>query len=619
MAKWVFDKFLRRIPVRIRIIGSFMLIMLLAGSIAPIILFSLNSLVARLGQVTNVDTKIERLLLIASQRVVVSQLDLNRYIQDLAASPFEALDDSNQALRNLKEAKSLATNATQIQTIDQIIRSLEIYRQQITDLQKAHMAGNNSDATRLASQLQKLGNDISARLELVVNDNVAQVTKTNDEVFSDAQQSGRVGLIMVIVGFFLALTASTLIALSITRPLAELRASAETFQKGGVYTIHVSGADELTVIADIFNKLTKQVRELIAGLESRVSERTIELNTAVAYIERRAKQFEAITKVSQSINTTVSLQELLPYISQVISQQFGFYHVGIFLNDANSQYAILAAANSEGGKRMLKRGHQLRIGEQGIVGYATSTGKPRIALDVGQDVVYFNNPDLPETHSEMALPLSIAGKIEGALDIQSAESNAFSDEDVEVLSGLAEQVSLAIQNARLFDQTRKTLAEAEAIQRQYLRDTWSRLPKEEKFTGFRYSALGATLIKENEEAADSNNKNSEFAVPILLRGETIGTLSVQMPRQENVSADQIDLINAVAERVALSAENARLFDETSRRAERERVVSDISSKIGSSFQTESILQTTAQELSALLENADVIIKLQPPSKTAPEK
>jgi GAF domain-containing protein/HAMP domain-containing protein len=622
MVNWLFDSLLRRTSVRTRVIGSFMLIMLFAGSIAPIILFSLNTLVNRLDQVTNVDVKIERLLLTASRRVVVSQLNLNRYIQDLTPSPFEALDDSNQALRDLKEAESLAANPEQMKTIGLVIRSLEVYRQKITDLQKAQIQGNNAEVTRLQSQLQQLGNDISARLEGIAGDNVKQVAATNEEVLNDAQRSSQTGLILMTIGFILAFVFSALISISIARPLAELRKGAETFQKGDMeYAISTAGSDEFTVIARIFNELTQQISGLIASLENRVVARTAELNTAVKYIDRRAKQFEAVTKVSQSISASTRLQELLPYISEVVSEQFGFYHVGIFLNDDNNQYAILAAANSAGGKRMLGRGHQLKIGEQGIVGYATSTGTPRIALDVGQDVVYFNNPDLPETHSEMALPLRIAGKIAGALDIQSTESNAFSNDDIEVLSALADQVGLAIQNARLYDQTQKTLAEAEMIQRQYLRETWSRLPREEKFAGFRYSALGATVIKIDEDTTgrSEDKKLTAITVPIVLRGETIGTLTVQTPRHERITSDQMDLIKAVTERVALSAENARLFDETTRRAERERIVSDISSKIGSSFQTESILQTTATELSQLIENADIIIKLQPPQSEAPTK
>jgi GAF domain-containing protein len=617
---WILDQFLRWTSVRIRIIGSFVVIMLFAGSIAPIILSGFDSLVARLEQTSNVDSKIERLLLLASRRVAISQLNLSRYIQDYTPSPFEAMDDANQALRGLKDARALATDPELINTIELTIRSLESYRQQILDLQKANLAGDQSEATRLESQLYSLGNDISVRLELIVNENVKQVATANEDVLTEARQSVRVGYILIAVGFILALIVAALISVSITRPLLELRESAELFQQSGAASaIKVVGSDEFAVLARIFNNLTKQISELILSLETRVSERTVEVNKAVKYIEHRAKQFETITKVSQSISRSTSVQDILPYIANVISEQFNFYHVGIFLNDINSQYAILAATNSIGGKRMLERGHQLKVGAQGIVGYVTGTGKPRIALDVGQDVTYFNNPDLPETHSEMALPLRIAGKVAGALDIQSTESNAFTDEDVEVLTALADQVALAIQNARLFDQTQKTIAEAEAIQRQYLRDTWSRVSKDENFTGFRYTALGAAIIKSEEELGvpAEGKRGTEIKVPVVLRGETIGSLAIMVPQHERVSPDQMDLIKAVAERVALSAENARLFDETARRAERERIVSDISAKIGSSFRTESILETTAHELSHLLEEADIIIKLQPPKQDNP--
>jgi len=612
MANWIFDQFLRKISVRTRVIGSFLLIIVLAGSVAPVILFSLNSLVKRLDQVTNVDAKIERLLLLASQRAVVSQLELNRYIQDLTANPFIAQDDVTQALKNLHDAQDLSSDPKQIENIGLVIRSMEFYRQQITDLQKAHIKGDSTEVKLIESQLQQRENDISASLQLMVDENVKQVTDVNDQVLKDAQQSSQVGLTLMVIGFILALLFSILISISITRPLAELRTVAEALQNGGTMSaINVSGADEFTIIGRIFNNLTKQISDQIASLESRVLERTTELNTAVKHINRRAKQFEAITKVSQSISTFTDLQELLPYISQVVSDQFDFYHVGIFLNDENNQYAILAAANSSGGKRMLERGHQLRIGEQGIVGYATSTGSPRIALDVGQDSIYFNNPDLPDTHSEMALPLRIAGKIAGALDIQSTESNAFTDEDVEVLSALAKQVSLAIENARLFSQTEKSLAEADALQRQYLRETWSRLPQAEHFTGFRYSALGATQIDMDEKTSlPDNDSYREIITPITIRGESIGSLSIHIPKHERVTTDQMDLIKAVADRVALSAENARLFEETSRRASRERIISDISSKIGTSVRTESILRTAATELSQLLDNADIFINLQ---------
>ena len=251
---------------------------------------------------------------------------------------------------------------------------------------------------------------------------------------------------------------------------------------------------------------------------------------------------------------------------------------------------------------MLQRNHQLRIGEQGIVGYVTQTGKPRIALDVGEDANYFNNPELPSTHSEMALPLKAGNQVIGALDIQSTEVSAFTDEDFEALSALADQVSLAIQNARLFDQIKKTLSESESIQRQYIRETWSRLPKEEKLSGFRYSVAGAIpLDDETRIAASENMKDKqEISVPIILRGETIGTLSVHVPISERASADQVDLIKAVAERVALSAENARLFEETIRRATRESLVSDITTKIRGTNDPQEMIKTAVEELKRAL-------------------
>lgn len=360
----------------------------------------------------------------------------------------------------------------------------------------------------------------------------------------------------------------------------------------------------------------RSLQELTQNLEDRIRERTHDLEKTSATSEKRARQFESIARIASTIISIQNLRELLPRISEVISEQLGFYHIGIFLTEPNGRYAVLSAANSEGGQKMIQRHHQLKIGEQGIVGYVTQTGKPRIALDVGEDAIYFTNPELPDTHSEMALPLKAGGEIIGALDIQSTEVGAFTNEDFQTLSALADQVSLAIQNARLFDQSQKTLAELEAVQRQYMRETWERLPKEEKLVGYRYSITGATPLASEEVEATGGVRHdrNELNVPIMLRGETIGTLSVHSPTGERITPDQMDLVKAVAERVAISAENARLFDETTRRAERERIVSDITSRISASFRMESILRTTASELSQLLEDADIMINLKPTNK-----
>ena len=355
----------------------------------------------------------------------------------------------------------------------------------------------------------------------------------------------------------------------------------------------------------------RELTNLKISLEQRVSERTNELVQRTTELEavnrqvrRRAAQLEALAEVAHTVASARDLRQLLPQIATAISEKFGFYHVGVFLLDEANEYAVLSATNSEGGQKMLERKHRLRVGQEGIVGNVTSTGEPRIAMDVGKDAVFFDNPELPDTHSEMALPLKSENRLVGALDVQSTERGAFTNEDVQMLSLLADQVSLAIENARLFDETRAALTEAEAISRQFTREAWGRIPQEYKLLGYRYNVAGAVPLTERVDMSeagksqdkDGQKKTSQTVVPIELRGETIGTLVVQSPTTDKLNQEQINLIKAVAERVALSAENARLFEETTRRAERERLVSDITGKIRSVNDPQTMIQTAMEEL-----------------------
>lgn len=399
------------------------------------------------------------------------------------------------------------------------------------------------------------------------------------------------GIDDIIIGVVLLLTASGILSLLVTR-LNLAIAEAKANERSQLET-------------------NKELRDLQSSLEERVQDRTSELSKrgweleqANQQMQRRATQFEAVAQVTQAITSIRDLQELLPRIATVISEKFGFYHVGVFLLDEANEHAVLTATNSEGGKKMLARNHRLRVGEQGIVGNVTYTGNPRIAMDVGKDAVFFNNPELPGTHSEMALPLISGNQIIGALDVQSTERGAFVGEDVQMLSLLSNQVSLAIENARLFEETRRALAESEAVSRQTIREAWSRLPTEQRLLGFRYTLTGATPLDKSLDISDPDKSKTKtghaettrVVVPIELHGETIGSLIVQTPATAGLNPDQLDLVKAVAERVAISAENARLFDETTRRAERERTVSEITGKIRSVNDPRAMIEIAIAEL-----------------------
>jgi GAF domain-containing protein/HAMP domain-containing protein len=415
----------------------------------------------------------------------------------------------------------------------------------------------------------------------------------------------RIALVVGMAGLVALLIVAWYAVHRTLRPIDRLTQTAEAITAGDFSrTADVTSQDEIGILARAFNNMTGQLRELIGGLEQRVSERTAQLEAANTFNVRRAAQFEAIALTGKAINSIRRIDDLLPAVASVISERFGYYHVGIFLNDETGQFAMLSASNSEGGRRMLARDHRLRIGQQGIVGRVAGSGEGRIARNVGEDAEYFNNPDLPETRSEMALPLRSGNKVVGVLDVQSTKEDAFSNEDVSVLAILADQVSLAIENVSLFESTRRSLTEAETLYRQYLRQAWSRLPREQRLAGYRYTTRGATPLETPlalEAGPDSNGgpdsrPDTRLMVPIKLRGETIGNLIIRAPLKQRWSQDQIDLAEAVAERVALSAENARLFDETSRRAERERLVTEITSKIRSTNNPEEMIRTALDEL-----------------------
>jgi GAF domain-containing protein len=345
----------------------------------------------------------------------------------------------------------------------------------------------------------------------------------------------------------------------------------------------------------------QELNELRVDLEKRVEERTSELR-------KRAAQLEAVSSVARTIASVQEIDTLLPAITRMVSQQFGFYHVGIFLLDQQRRSAVLSAANSRGGMRMLGRQHSLPLDSHSIVGYSTLHGEPRIALDVGTDAVYFNNPDLPETRSEMAIPLRVAGEVIGALDVQSTETNAFAQEDINVLTTLADQIAIAIENARLFGEARKALGESQAMFEKYTQQEWSNFARQVKPNGFRFDGKQVLPLDNHSRrepikaviqtgSLSLEKASATIAIPIKLRGQTIGVLDVRSKKgQRHWKTEEIAMLEAAAERAALALENARLVESAQRRAARERAIGDISTRIGAVGSLESILQTAVEEL-----------------------
>jgi GAF domain-containing protein/HAMP domain-containing protein len=449
------------------------------------------------------------------------------------------------------------------------------------------------------------------------------IAAARNETQSQVQLSIWLAAVILMGLLAFAVVISLAISQVISAPVVKLTETANQIVEGDLNAqATITSRDETGRLAKAFNTMTSRLREALVGLEQRVAERTAELALANERNERRAKQFESIAQVSSTISSTRNLDNLLPQITSIISSEFGFYHVGIFLLDTAKEYAILSASNSDGGRRMLDRSHRLKVGETGLVGYVTSTGKPRVALDTDADAIFFNNPDLPETRSEITLPLRIGEEIIGALDVQSTEPNAFNQEDIQILSTLADQVSIAIENARQHEETRKALVESESLSRQFIQSGWSQFTRSQQIEGIRHTGAKSTLLYRKSANNDGKSNSTTgtghlrprargtvLSLPVKLRGEVIGTVDIRSPENRQWDPDELDIVVAILERAAIAMENARLLTESQKLAAKERTIGEISARISAQSEIEELLKTAAQELGRTLPGMEIAIQL----------
>jgi len=347
----------------------------------------------------------------------------------------------------------------------------------------------------------------------------------------------------------------------------------------------------LTEALERARQSNRELQTIRASLEERVEERTRDL-------AQRAHYLEATAAVAHDAASVLNLEELLGRVAALVSQQFGFYHTGIFLLDSAQEWAVLQAASSEGGKRMLERGHRLQVGGQSIVGYATRWGEPRIALDVGADAVFFNNPDLPATRSEMALPLRARDQIIGALDVQSTLPRAFSQEDIATLQILADQVAMAINNAQLFQQAQEGLEAERRAYGELGREAWLNLLRARPDLGYRYERQKVVPVGEiAAETRPPDEKLPELTLPVKYRGQTLGAIVAHKGADaKEWTSEEIALMETLTDQLSAALESARLYQDTQRRAAREQLTGAIAARMRETLDVETVLKTALREM-----------------------
>lgn len=362
----------------------------------------------------------------------------------------------------------------------------------------------------------------------------------------------------------------------------------------------------------------QRLEESNRTLESQVAARTIDLSKLNDQLNTKAARLQAVSEISQELMAHIEEKsdDLLTRAAKLISQKLDFYHVGIFLIDGSREYAILHATNSKGGQQMLARRHQLKVGGTGIVGYVALTGRPRIALDTSADVIFFNNPDLPETRSEISLPLKYGNKVIGVLDVQSLLPSAFTNDDADTLSALANQLAIVVQNTQILDENRySSPRNAQFVQKgkesgfSFKPDgsiaVSSGLPEKNPALK-RALASGETIIMNQPPKGTSPT----LAVPVKLRDRVIGIIHIEASQGNRAwTDDEVSLVQAVSDRAALALDNARLLEESQKRAAKEHVIGEISQKIGAGTDVETILRTAVRELGSQIRGAQVTVEI----------
>ncbi len=261
-----------------------------------------------------------------------------------------------------------------------------------------------------------------------------------DHIYAGLASLGPFTVALIAITAVVTVAVMVLVTNRLLRPLALLTEFAGRISRGEWDSrVPEDRRDEIGLLASAFNRMADDLRGMYRTLEARVEERTRQVRTAA--------------EVARAATSIPNLQELLRRAVELICERFGYYHAGIFLLDESGRNAVLREATGEAGAALVARRHSLPVGSQSIIGWVTANNQPRVASDVSHDPMHLKNELLPGTRAEAAVPLQVGGRMLGALDVQSLEPHAFSPEDLSILQMLADQLSAAIQNARLAERS----------------------------------------------------------------------------------------------------------------------------------------------------------------------
>lgn len=362
---------------------------------------------------------------------------------------------------------------------------------------------------------------------------------------------------------------------------------------------------------------------------------------ANAALQDRLRLSEITTQITQRISSRTNLSEVLNGTVDLIVEGYpDVYHAQIFLVDDDGRKARLAASTGEVGRTLLARQHSLDVGSSSVIGRVSADGKAVIARARALDTVHRRNELLPDTLVEAAFPLRSGDTVIGALDLQSKQSIAFLDRDLPIFQTLADHIAVSIDNARLFEQTeqrveenrrlvdqsRNTLREVERLNMRLTGRAWTEYLRTQRgaegllidFTdniaeeGVEWTPGLQEAVQNNDVIEQIQRGQRVIAAPLRVRGQVIGAMEFELDANGEISPEDLELVQEVSERFGLAVENARLYDQSQRSAQREALINEIGARLQQTNNIETTLSQAAQSLKQALKADKVSIRLGPP-------
>lgn len=383
---------------------------------------------------------------------------------------------------------------------------------------------------------------------------------------------------------------------------AEAGEMAEHWEQEGVgslLALPLSVGEQLSGQVRLFN--AAQRRQFTQGDVDQLQAVTAQASIALTNMQlltlaqRRALQLQTAAEISRAATSVLDVGRLYTDTIELIRQRFDLYYVGIFVVDEAGKWAVLRAGTGAAGQKQVDVGHRLEVGGDSMIGQSIAQGSARIALDVGLEAVRFANPHLPDTRSEIALPLIAQDTVIGAVTVQSSKEAAFAREDVAILQTIADQLANAIANARLMEQLQASISEARETQRLQTHEQWTRQATSraaEGRAGYEYDLMD---LRPMDAAAEKVDGLAKLEAPLQLRGEVIGTLGVEADAPDHHwSEDDVALISAVAEQVALAMDTAYYSEQSERRAGLMASAAEIGQSIASVLSSADLTRRAAE-------------------------